>query len=184
MRCYCRTKPSLQAEGWRHEDVLAHVGDRAGCPWSRVGGGSSPAEVFKLFKGTLRRCHYKAALCRIDLGSDVTARSGGDASADVEPLLLPPWGVSGGLPGVGGWAGVASGPAACFGLAQPGRSSLKAAGPWVNLDTARLVSAGLGKAWDSFGYSKKSPVTSRDNNGHCERMDPPPPPPGSHICFR
>lgn len=52
---------------------------------------SIPAEVFKLLKGTLGRCHYKAALCRIDLGSDVTVRSRGDASADVEPLLLPPW---------------------------------------------------------------------------------------------
>ncbi|GAB0194253.1 cartilage intermediate layer protein 1 [Grus japonensis] len=42
---------------------------------------------------------------------------------------------------------------------------------------------GLGKARDSCAYSKKPPVTSRDNDGHCKRMDPPPPP-GSHVRFR
>lgn len=92
IRCCCCTKPSLQAEEWRHEDVPVHVGGRAGCReglWSPMGCKTIPAEAFKLLKGTLKRCHYKTELCRIDLGSDVMARSGGDVSADGEPLLLP-----------------------------------------------------------------------------------------------
>lgn len=49
----------------------------------------------------LRRCCYKAVLCRIDLGSDVMMRSRGDANTDVEPLLLPTGGVNDELLGVG-----------------------------------------------------------------------------------
>lgn len=41
----------------------------------------------------LRRCRYKAVLCKIDLGSDVMVRSRGNASTEVEPLLLPTGGV-------------------------------------------------------------------------------------------
>lgn len=40
-------------------------------------------------------------LCRIDLGSDVMMRSRGDASTDVEPLLLPTGAVNEELLGVG-----------------------------------------------------------------------------------
>lgn len=96
----------------------------------------------------------------------------------------PPRGVSGGLLGVDGWAGAISGPTACFGLVQPGRSSLKAIGPQVSLHTAGLVSTGVGKVWDSCRYSKKPPVTSGDNDGHRKSMDHPHPPPGSHVRFR
>lgn len=65
-----------------------------------------------------------------------------------------------------------------FGLVQPWRSSLKASGPWVSLNTAGFVSAGLGR----LRVPQEAPVTSGDN-GHCEGMDPPPPP-GSHIRSR
>lgn len=49
----------------------------------------------------LRRCCYKEVLCKIDLGSDVMVRSRGDASTDVEPLLLPTGEVKEELLGVG-----------------------------------------------------------------------------------
>lgn len=92
MRCDPCAEPSVQAEGWEDEDVPADMGGRTEGPWGRVGCGNIPAEVFKLLKDTLRRHRSKAALCRIDLGSDVMVRSRGDANADAEPLLLPSWG--------------------------------------------------------------------------------------------
>lgn len=86
---------------------LLMSGGRAGCrggPRSRVGCESIPVEVFKLLKGTLRRCHYKAALCKIDLGSDVTARSRGECERRRGAPAAPPLGGKRGAAG-GGWVG-------------------------------------------------------------------------------
>lgn len=59
----------------------------------------------------------------------------------------------------------------------------KSSRTWVSFNTLRLLSAGLGKAWDGCGNSRKPLLSSGDNDGHHERLDPPSPL-GSHVCFR